>query len=120
MSPTPKKKETVEDYFAMLDPMKRKISQAVRKTIKEAAPDIEEELKWGQPTYSKEGLVAYVFAAKDHVTLGFLKGATLKSLDERFQGSGKLMRSIQLRKPSEIPALIVRRAVQEAVRANQR
>jgi hypothetical protein len=59
----------------------------LRRIIFRTFPGIEEEMKWGVPTFAKG---KYSFAAlRDHVNLGFsLKGLS-KEEQKRFEGSGK-------------------------------
>ena len=53
------------------------IAQTLRSLIRNAAPDLRESIKWGNPTYSGAGNVMYLAATDSYVTLGFFNGASL-------------------------------------------
>ncbi len=94
----------------------------VRRAIKEADPDVEEELKWrkpsnpwGVPVWSHDGLICTGESYKDHVKLTFAKGASLDDPKGLFTQGGTLRRAIDIRQGDEFdePAFmdLVRAAV---------
>jgi len=50
----------------------------LRKLIKDAAPQLAEEWKWGTPVWAHKGNVVAIGAFSDHVKLNFFKGASLE------------------------------------------
>jgi len=81
----------VEAHLAKAKGEQRKILDALRAIIKAAIPGVEESMKWGRPIYSKNGMIAYIKAFSEHVSLGIMAHADmLDDPDGRLQGeSGK-------------------------------
>lgn len=61
----------IESYISTLEGEKRAIAEKLRTIVKKAAPGAEEQLKWGMPVYSKDGLLCYFRAFGNHVSFGF-------------------------------------------------
>jgi hypothetical protein len=61
----------IESYISTLKGEQREIADRLRTIIKKAAPGAEEQLKWGMPVYSKNGLLCYFRAFANHVSFGF-------------------------------------------------
>jgi len=61
--------KTVDDYMARVPPEFRKALQALRKTIKAAAPDAEEVISYQMPAFRQKGILVYYAAFKDHCSL---------------------------------------------------
>ncbi|MHC4416754.1 MAG: DUF1801 domain-containing protein [Planctomycetota bacterium] len=99
-------------YVRKLPPAQRTVVEALRALVKTAAPEAREELKWGRPWYSTKRDVCSIAAAKDHVTLGFARGAELADPAGRLEGTGKDMRHIRIKGVGEVDA-----AVEALVRA---
>lgn len=60
----------------------------MRKLIKEANPDVIEEMKWGgTPVWSHDGIICTGESYKDKVKLTFIKGASLKDPAPLFNSS---------------------------------
>jgi hypothetical protein len=110
--------QTVEDWMALLTPVQLAVMKRLREVIREASPGIEEEVKWGQPCFSKGGKVAYVMTSKSHFTLGFFRGAELADPDGLLAGSGKVMRSLKLTRAEDVPAATIRAWIRQAVALN--
>jgi hypothetical protein len=95
----------------------------LRKIIQEAAPELEEDVKWGVPVWSHQGLVCSIAAFKEHVKVNFFQGAGLKD-PKRLLNAGaesKTMRAIDLHEGDRIDApglkVLVRAAVANNVRS---
>ena len=83
----------VKNYIEKQESPRKEILQRLREIIVKNFPGIQEQMKWGVPSY--EGKY-YIVALKDHVNLGFsLKGLTQEE-EKLFEGSGKTMRHIKL------------------------
>jgi hypothetical protein len=90
----------VDEYIGKLNSPQKEVCVQLRGIVFRTLPEIEEEMKWGVPTYAKGKY--YLVALKDHVNLGF----SIKDLSEveqkRFEGSGKTMKHIKIRALNEI------------------
>ena len=84
----------VDDYIGKQKSPQREICLHLRGIILRAFPGIEEEMKWGVPTYAKGKF--YIVALKDHVNLGFSMEGLSEDEQKRFEGSGKTMKIIKI------------------------
>jgi hypothetical protein len=105
---------TASGAQAQLGEPHRAIVSEVRKIVTGSLPGVVEEIKWGQPCFSKGAKLAYLMAAKAHVTFGFFQGADLDDEGGLLEGSGKAMRSLKLRAVGDIPAAAIRRWLKQA------
>jgi len=94
-----------------LDDWRGKTLARVRALIKEADPDVVEELKWkkpsnptGVPVWSHDGIICTGEIYKDKVKLTFAKGAALKDPSGLFNSSleGNARRAIDIREGDKI------------------
>lgn len=99
----------------------------LRALVKEAVPDVVEELKWrkptnpsGVPTWSKGGILITGETYKDKVKLTFAKGAQLDDPKGLFNASldGGTRRAIDFREDDAIDAEALKALVRAAVKAN--
>ncbi len=60
---------TINEYVAGFPPGVREKLEAVRRTVHEAAPDAEETIKYGMPSFVLSGILVHFGAFKTH--LGF-------------------------------------------------
>ena len=93
----------------------------MRKLIREADPDIVEELKWmGTPVWSHDGIVCTGEHYKSVVKLTFAKGASLRDPKRLFNSSldGKVRRAIDIREGEKIDEAAFKALIREAVAAN--
>ncbi len=103
----------VDTYVKKLPADTRAVVEALRRLIFAVAPHAHEDLKWGQPWYAGKKDVCYIAAFKDHVNLGFARGAELPDPAARLEGTGKGMRHVKIRSAKEIDAA-VKNLVREA------
>lgn len=61
--------ESVEDYIAGFPPAVRSILRKMRATIRKAAPEAEERISWGMPSYALGGILTSFAAFEKHVSL---------------------------------------------------
>ena len=96
----------VDTYVKKLPPDTRAVVDTLRRLIFGVAPHAHEDLKWGQPWYAGNKGVCYIAAFKDHVNLGFARGAELPDPAGRVEGTGKGMRHVKIRSAKEIDAAV--------------
>lgn len=110
----------VDSYVAGLRPDLREIVGALRDLIFEAAPDIEEELKSGHPSYSLEGTVCDIVEVDGKVFLGFLKGVGLNDPEGLLHGTGKRYREAQIDTLEDVNRERLKALIKGAVQLNLR
>jgi uncharacterized protein YdhG (YjbR/CyaY superfamily) len=62
--PAPK---TIDDYMAGFPPEIQEILEKIRTTIRQAAPDAEEAIKYQMPTFTLKGNLVHFAAFKKHI-----------------------------------------------------
>jgi hypothetical protein len=99
----------------------------VRALIKQADPDVVEEIKWkkpsnptGVPVWSHDGIICTGETYKDKVKLTFVKGAALKDPSRLFNASleGNARRAIDIREGEKIDEEAFKALVRAAVVLN--
>lgn len=112
--------EKADAYFAAIPEPFRAIAARVRKIVRGAAPDASEEIKWGMPVYSQDGLLCYVRFRGGYVTLGFYEsGRGLDDPDGLLEGTGENMRHVKIRGPKDVRPDLFARWVLEAAEHNR-
>lgn len=114
-------KAEVDQYISELPEDIQNITEALRKIILDASPNLIEEYKWSMPNYSYNGLVCYLQASKKHVNLGFHNGVELQEKDtnQLLQGSGKGMRHIRIKKIEDIQPDVFTEFIIMAIEMNE-
>ncbi len=64
----------VDAYIAKSADFARPILEHLRKVVRQAAPDIEETIKWGVPYFQRNGMVCGMAAFKQHCAFVFWNG----------------------------------------------
>lgn len=99
----------------------------VRKLIKQAVPDVVEEIKWrkpsnpgGVPVWSSNGILCTGEALKDKVKLTFMHGAALDDPDKVFNAGfgGNSRRAIDLKQGDKLNDKAFKTLVKAAARHN--
>lgn len=67
MKRAPESPRSIDEYIAAVPPDVRPILEAVRATIRKAAPDAEEAIKYGIPTFVLHGNLVHFAAYKSHI-----------------------------------------------------
>jgi hypothetical protein len=99
----------------------------MRRLIREADPDVVEELKWrkpsnpgGVPTWSHAGIICTGETYKDKVKLTFARGAALEDPKGLFNSSldGNTRRAIDISEGEEVDGAAFKALVRDAVAVN--
>jgi hypothetical protein len=110
---------------AKLGDWREKTLAKVRQLIKEADPEIVEEVKWrkpsnpdGIPVWYHDGGICTGETYKDHVKLTFFKGASLGDPGGLFTQDGSVTRAIDIYEDDEINEVTFKNLVRAAVAFN--
>jgi hypothetical protein len=99
-----------------------KTLRRMRKLIKDADPDVVEEVKWmGTPVWSHDGIICTGESYKSVVKLTFAKGASLKDPSRLFNSSldGNVRRAIDIYEGEEVDESAFKTLVRQAVALNK-
>jgi hypothetical protein len=111
----------INQRIAQLGDWRGKTLAELRALIKEADPDVLEEVKWmGTPVWSHDGGLCTGETYNEVVKLTFFKGAHLEDPDQLFNSSleGNLRRAIDIRKGEKIDAKAFKALITAAVELN--
>src|SRR5881394_2927971 len=118
--------EIISKRIAELGDWRGETLSRLRKLIKEADPDVVEEVKWrkasspGVPVWSHDGIICTGESYKTIVKLTFAKGASLKDPGKLFNSSldGNTRRAIDIREGEKVDAGAFKALVRAAVALN--
>src|SRR5689334_16792285 len=102
--------ERVDERIEELGDWRGELLSRIRALIKEADPDVEEDVKWakatspGVPVWSHDGMICTGESYKDKVKLTFAKGASLDDPAGLFNSSleGNTRRAIDFAQDDEL------------------
>jgi hypothetical protein len=119
--------ELIDAKIEGLGGWRREVLSRIRALIKQAAPEVVEEIKWrkpsnpfGVPVWSQDGIILTGETYKDKVKLTFAKGASLEDPAGLFNSSleGKSRRAIDLREGDGIDEEAFKALVRSAAELN--
>lgn len=119
--------QLISKHIAGLGDWRGKMLANIRKIIRDADPDIIEELKWkkptnpvGTPVWSHDGIVCTGETYKNQVKMTFAKGAFLKDPEGLFNASldGNVTRAIDFHEGEKINELALENLIHDAVAYN--
>jgi hypothetical protein len=114
--------EIIDKQIAALKDWRGKMLADLRKTIRDADPEIIEELKWkGHPSWSHDGIIAVATPLKDKLKLTFIQGASLQDPEKLFNAGlgGNHWRAIDLHEGDRIHERALKNVVRAAVAHNR-
>src|SRR5919106_1734443 len=119
--------ERIDERIAELGDWRGETLSRMRTLIKEADPDVVEEVKWvkptnpGTPTWSHDGIICTGETYKSVVKLTFARGASLEDPARLFNSSldGNVRRAIDTREGEEFDASAFKALVRQAVALNR-
>jgi hypothetical protein len=118
--------ERIDKIVADLDDWRGETLSRMRKLIKQADPNVVEEVKWvkatspGTPTWSHDGIICTGEPYKSVVKLTFAKGASLKDPAKLFNSSleGNTRRAIDIREGEKVDATAFKALIRAAIELN--
>jgi hypothetical protein len=119
--------QLIDQKIAGLDDWRGALLARIRRLIKEADPDVTEDVKWrkpsnplGVPTWSHAGILCTGETYKDKVKLTFARGASLVDPSKLFNSSldGGTRRAIDFREDDQLDEKALSELIREAVAEN--
>ena len=110
--------KTIDEYIGSFPDEVRTILQQLRQAIKAAAPEAEEAIKYGMPTFTLHGNLVYFAAWKKHIGLYPITSEMEASLSalSAYKTSGKGTIQFPLDRP--LPLALIRDIVRIRVAEN--
>lgn len=109
-----------DQYLGYLSGWQRDYAFALREAVREAAPHMEERLKWGHIVYFRNGPVLLIRAEPTRVLFGFWRGQRLRHIEPRLKLGGKYeMATLELGPDTLLQRETVLRLAQTAAMLNE-
>ena len=119
--------QQIEEKIRQLDDWRGTMLRRLRELIREAGPDVTEEVKWrkpsnplGVPTWEHSGIICTGEVYKDKVKLTFARGASVPDPSKLFNASldGGTRRAIDFREGETVDEGAFKALVRAAVAVN--
>jgi len=108
---------TIDEYIAGFPKDIQEILEKVRETIRSAAPDASETIKYGIPTFTLQGNLVHFAAYKKHI--GFYPAPSgIEAFQDDLAVYGRSKGTIQFPLDQPIPYDLIRRVTQFRVQEN--
>lgn len=120
--------ELIDAKIEQLGDWRGAVLARLRALIKEADPEVVEEVKWrkpsnvlGVPVWSHDGIICTGETYQDKVKLTFAQGASLQDPSGLFNSSlgGKVRRAIDIHEHDEMDEQALKTLVRDAVALNE-
>lgn len=103
-------------YFDNLGPEERATARSLQRAVLEAAPALEQTVKWGNLVFMSQGQNQLAIVThKTHANLQFFNGAALAATHRELEGSGKGLRHLKCRYRQPVDEELVRTLVRAAL-----
>jgi hypothetical protein len=109
----------VEQFFAEVETSVKVVSLALRKLVREAAPEAREGLKWGYPCYEGRKNVCAIHPARGYTRLEFFRANDLADPHRLLEGTGKSLRHVKVRDVATMPVEAISALVEDAFRVDR-
>ncbi len=112
------KPTTVDEYIQSAPKETQAKLHALRKAIKEAAPDAYEKLSYGMPYYGYKGRLAYFAYAKNHVGL-YVMPPIVEQHNEELTDYKTAKATIRFPLDKDLPLPLIKKLIKAGVHANE-
>ena len=97
------------------------VARAVRTLVKKTAAGCEEYVSpWKVPAFDSNGPLCCFVLRREHVTLAFLRGASLLDPEKLLEGKARYVRSVRLRSMTDVRRPGVKKLISEAAKLNRK
>jgi hypothetical protein len=111
---------TVDEFVASkVLPEFRPVVAAIRKVMKESAPDAHEVMSYGIPMYGLKRPVAWINPSKSGITFGFRQGASFADRYGLLRGTAKHSKHLRMRNLGEVNSAALRYYIKQAVKLDR-
>lgn len=107
----------VKSYIASFPSAVQTRMQALRKTIKSAAPKAEEMISYGMIGYKYLGMLVYFAGWQSHI--GFYPAGRLEAFNEELEGYQRSKGTIQFPLDKPLPVRLISKIVKYRVKENE-
>ena len=113
-----KKNPRVDEYIAKAPAFAKPILVEIRERVHAACPDVEETIKWRQPSFEYKGLMCGMAAFKEHCVFGYWKAPLVLGADA--EGANAMGYRDKITSVADLPSKSAFRAhVRKAMELNE-
>jgi len=109
---------TIDQYLARVEPDQRAALEALRRTIRKAAPKAEEVITYGIPAFKQDGFLIGFAASAKHCSLHPMNNHTVAAFAKDLQGYSTSTGTIRFTPDKPLPAALVTKIVKARVAEN--
>lgn len=109
--------DTVDEYIAAFPEAVQRVLRELRQTIRAAAPQAEEKIAYGMPTFTLHGNLIHFAAHKAHIGL-YPTPSGVEAFQEALAGYKNAKGSVQFPLDQPLPLELIRRIVEFRVQEN--
>jgi uncharacterized protein YdhG (YjbR/CyaY superfamily) len=109
---------SIDDYLAKLPPDQHAALEILRGQIRALAPEVEETISYGLPTFKLNGNLVHFGAAANHCA--FYPGAVVDRFADRLKGFELGKGTIRFQPDAPLPPDLIRDIVEYRVAENER
>lgn len=113
------KPETVEDYLANVPKEDRDVLENLRNIIKSAAPEAEEVISYGIPTYKYKGPLVHFAAFKNHLSFYGVNKSLLETVKGELKDHKLSGTTIHFSAKNPLPEEFVKKIVKNRIEQNE-
>lgn len=107
---------SIDDYLEKLPPDQRRALETLRGQIRDLAPEAEEAISYGLPTFKLKGNLVHFGAAARHCA--FYPGALISQFADRLEGFETAKGTIRFQPDSPLPPDLIADIVQHRIVQN--
>ncbi|MGB9936506.1 MAG: iron chaperone [Methanobacterium sp.] len=115
-----KNPETVDDYIVSAPKKDREALENLRNTIKSAAPQSEEVISYGIPTYKYNGPLVHFAAFKNHLSFYGINKSLLDTFKDELKDHKISGTTVHFTAEKPIPEEFVRKIVKKRIEENEK
>src|SRR5262245_1963755 len=110
--------KTVDEYISLAPEEVRSRLEELRATIKAAAPQAEERIRYGMPYYYYKGRLVYFSLWKKHIGLYAFSAPVLEAHKSELQSYATPKGTLQLPLNETLPVALIKKLVKAQVKKN--
>ena len=107
---------SIDDYLAKLPPDQRRALETLRGQIRDLAPEAEEAISYGLPTFKLKGNLVHFGAAAKHCA--FYPGALISQFADRLEGFETAKGTIRFQPETPLPPDLIADIVRHRIVQN--
>jgi uncharacterized protein YdhG (YjbR/CyaY superfamily) len=111
--------KTVDDYLRPLPENVRTTLEKLRQAIRGAAPQAEEVISYGVPSFKYNGGLVGFGAASKHCAFYVMSPAVMKAFEDELKGYDTSPGAVRFPHDKPLPAALVKRLVKARIKENE-